>query len=261
MPSPRPAVAPEPVRAGAGPAGLRRSLELLRAFRVEQTDPGRFYGLLARDSVAQVQGYVPLAGRLVLDVGGGPGYYAGAFRSAGATYVSLDSDLSELAARQRPGPGSVLGDAHRLPFRTGAVDVCFSSNLLEHVREPWRMCDELVRVTRPGGLVVLAFTNWLSPWGGHETSPWHYTGGHRAVARYERRHGRPPKNVYGSSLFPVSVAAALRWARNCPDAEVVDARPRYYPRAARVVLRLPGLRELLTWNLLLVLRRTSGVPD
>jgi len=234
---------------------MRRSVELFRAFRVEQTDPDRFYGLLARDSVQQVLLHEPLAGKQVLDVGGGPGYYASEFRQAGASYVSLDSDLSELSARQQPGPGSVLGDALRLPFRSGSVDVCFSSNLLEHVPSPWVMCDELVRVTRPGGLVVVGFTNWLSPWGGHETSPWHYAGGHRAARRYARRHGRRPKNVYGESLFPVSVGAALRWARDCPAVQVEDARPRYYPGAGRAVLAVPGLRELLTWNLLLVLRR------
>jgi SAM-dependent methyltransferase len=237
------------------PNGLRRSVALFRAFRVEQTNPDLFYNLLARDSVGQVAGHEPLDGRLVLDVGGGPGYFADAFREAGATYFSLDSDLSELSARSAPGPGSVVGDAHALPFRTGEVDVCFSSNLLEHVREPWRMCDEMVRVTRPGGLIVIGFTNWLSPWGGHETSPWHYLGGRRAAERYQRVHGRPPKNKFGESLFPVSVGDALRWAQACEQAEVVETRPRYYPTSARGVLRVPGLRELVTWNLLMVLRR------
>jgi SAM-dependent methyltransferase len=235
--------------------GLRRSVRLFRAFQVEQTDPDRFYGLLARDSVELVSGYEPLAGRLLLDVGGGPGYFADAFRDAGATYYWLDADAAELTARSGSSAGSVLGDARALPFRTGSVDVCFSSNLLEHVPAPWRMCDELVRVTRPGGLVVIGFTNWLSPWGGHETSPWHYTGGRRAARRYTRRHGHPPKNVYGTSLFRVSVAAALRWARHCSGATLVDARPRYHPDAARAVLAVPGLREVLTWNLLLVLRK------
>jgi SAM-dependent methyltransferase len=245
-----------PNAASAPPArGLRRSVELFRAFRAEPTDPDRFYGLLARDSVAQVAAHATLAGRLVLDVGGGPGYFADAFRAAGATYVAIDSDLSELSALRPPDEGSVLGDAQALPVRNGAVDVCFSSNLLEHVPSPWRMCDELVRVTRPGGLIVIGFTNWLSPWGGHETSPWHYTGGHRAARRYERRHGQQPKNHYGTSLFPVSVRDALRWARGCADVEVVDARPRYYPEPARVLLQLPGLREVATWNLLMVLRR------
>ena len=40
---------------------------------------------------------------------------------------------------------------------------------------------------------------------------------------------------------------------------VVDAVPRYLPGWTRPLLRVPMLREFLTWNLLLVLRR-EGWP-
>jgi len=128
--------------------------------------------------------------------------------------------------------------------------------VLEHVADWEAMLAEMVRVTRPGGVIFVSFTNWLSPWGGHETSPWHYLGGDRAARRYQRRHGRPPKNRYGTSLFPVSVAAALAWARAAGGAVLADAVPRYLPGWTRPLLRVPVLREFLTWNLLLVLRRT-----
>ena len=42
--------------------------------------------------------------------------------------------------------------------------------------DPMGLIEEMIRVTRPGGLVYLSFTNWYSPWGGHEMSPWHYLG-------------------------------------------------------------------------------------
>ena len=233
------------------PAGsLRRSVQLLRAFRVEQTDPARFYGLLARDSVRMVGEHGSLVGRTVLDVGAGPVQFAAAFAAAGARYVALDADPAEL--RTRP---AIAARGEQLPLADRSVDVCFSSNVVEHVPAPWRFADELVRVTRSGGLVVLAYTNWLSPWGGHETSPWHYLGGYPAAERYGRRYGHPPKNQYGAGLYPVSVAAGLRWATSRPDAELVDARPRYLPAYARPLLRVPGLREVATWNLWLVLRR------
>ena len=191
-----------------------------------------------------------LAGRTVLDVGAGPVQFARAFAAAGARYVALDADPGEL--RTRP---AVAARGERLPFADRSVDVCFSSNVVEHVPAPWRFADELVRVTRPGGLVVVAYTNWLSPWGGHETSPWHYLGGYPAAERYGRRYGHPPKNRYGAGLYPVSVAAGLRWATGRPDAELLEARPRYLPAYARPLLRVPGLREIATWNLWLVLRR------
>jgi SAM-dependent methyltransferase len=250
-------------RTGTGQARptLARSLRLFRDFRVEQTDPDRFYGALAADSVEQLSRFHPLAGSTVLDVGGGPGYFADAFRGAGARYVAVDADAGELSARGEPGPATVLGSGMQLPVGTGAVDVCYSSNVLEHVPRPWDMADEMVRVTRPGGTVFLSFTNWLGPHGGHETSPWHVLGGTRARERYARRHGHQPKNRFGESLFAVSVADALRWARR-RDAEgavdLVRAFPRYHPWWATGVVRVPLVREVATWNLVLVLRRTDA---
>ena len=65
---------------------------------MEQTDPDRFYELLAADSVGQLSGYTDLADSTVLDVGGGPGYFGTAFRSAGARYLPVEADVGELAA-------------------------------------------------------------------------------------------------------------------------------------------------------------------
>jgi SAM-dependent methyltransferase len=245
-------------RSTLAPLGtLRRSVDLFRAFRVEQTDPDHFYGLLAADSARQVRHYTDLDGATVLDVGGGPGYFADAFRSHGARYVAIDADLGELSMRSAPEPGTVLGSGTALPIHTGVIDVCYSSNVLEHVATPEVMADEMVRVTRPGGTVFLSYTLWWGPWGGHETAPWHYLGGYHAADRYARRHGRRPKNDFGTSLFPTTARRMLRWAADRErrgQVEIVAALPRYHPRWASWVVRLPLLRELATWNLVLVLR-------
>ncbi len=238
---------------------LRRAWRLWRAFGHEQSDPARFYGLLARDSAAQVASYLPdgLDGAWLLDVGGGPGYFAEAFEHAGARYTPLDSDVGELAGLGTLAPGTVIGSGMQLPFADGAFDVVYSSNVLEHVPEPWRMADEMVRVARPGGLVFCSYTLWFGPWGGHETSPWHLLGGHRARRRYERRHGRPPKNVYGESMFGVTAGAGIAWARRQRQADVVAIVPRYLPSWLGWLVRVPLLREAVTWNLAIVLRKPT----
>ncbi len=135
------------------------------------------------------------------------------------------------------------------------MDVCYSSNVLEHVPDPWRMAEEMVRVTRPGGLTFISYTTWFGPWGGHETAPWHFLGGRRARRRYAAKHGHEPKNKYGESLFAVTVAEGLRWARTQQHAEVVHVLPRYNPWWSRWLLRVPVVREVVTWNLVLVLRK------
>lgn len=237
-------------------ATLARSVGLFRAFLVEQTDPDHFYSTLAADSVAQLRSFVPLGGTTVLDVGGGPGYFADAFRTAGAFYVGLDPDVGELSARGEPEPGMLRASGTALPVRSGSVDVAYSSNVLEHVADPWLMLSEMLRVTRQGGTVFVSFTPWFAPWGGHETAPWHYLGGMRARRRYIARNGHEPKNRFGESLFAVRVGAALRWARAQTEADLVRALPRYHPRWAQWIVHVPGVREVATWNLALVLRKS-----
>jgi SAM-dependent methyltransferase len=228
---------------------------LFNAFRVEQTDPDRFYGLLAADSVRQLSQYADLSKQVVLDVGGGPGYFADAFAAAGARYLAIDADLGELSARgDGPRPNTLLGSGTALPIRSGSIDICYSSNVLEHVSDPEQMAAEMVRVTRPGGTVFLSYTLWFSFWGGHETAPWHYFGGEYAARRYERKMGKSPKNKFGESLFAISAARMLHWARGRADIDIVEVLPRYHPRWARWVVHVPGLRELAVWNLAMVLR-------
>jgi SAM-dependent methyltransferase len=234
--------------------GLRRSVRLFGDFLHEQDDPARFYTALAEDSVAMVSDYLDLAGRIVLDVGAGPLFFARAFEGAGATYVGCDVDAGDFA-HQSSESLAVACRGQQLPFRTGSVDLAFTSNVLEHVPDPEALCRELIRVTRPGGVAVASFTNWLSPWGGHETSPWHYLGGEYAVRRYRRKHGKDPKNRVGESLYPLSVAQMMTTAARLEGAEVIDLRPRYWPSWSTPVLRVPGLREVATWNLWVAWRR------
>jgi len=240
---------------------LARSVALLKAFRVEQTDPDRFYSLLAADTVREVGRYADLSGARIVDVGGGPGYFADAFRGAGALYAGIDPDVGELSARGSVTEGFLRASGLELPIADGALDLCLSSNVLEHVPDPERMASEMLRVVRPGGVVWLSWTTWLSPWGGHETAPWHYLGGRRAADRYAAKHGRRPKNDFGRSLFACSAGRMVRWAKEqtgaAGQADLLDVRPRYHPDWARWVASVPGLREAASWNVVIVLRRRA----
>ena len=246
-------------------ATLARSMRLLSEFRYEQPDPARFYRALADDTAAMVSDLWfkacdgPPDGRTLVDVGGGPGYFEAAFAAAGFRYIGVEPDPREMhaAGPAATGPGRAGGSFVRasglaLPFADASVDVCLSSNVAEHVPHPWQLGSEMLRVTKPGGLVVLSYTVWLGPFGGHEMGLSHYLGGARAAARYTRKHGHPPKNNYGSSLFAVSAADGLRWAAG--TGALVAAFPRYHPRWAWGLTSVPILREFLVSNLVLVLK-------
>lgn len=240
-------------------ATLRRSLRLLSSFRFEQTDPAVFYGGVAADTADLVSDFYrdltgkSLRGTIVLDVGGGPGYFAEEFGRAGARYLPVEPDPSEMHAAGLRVAGSVRGSGMALPFRDDAVEVCISSNVAEHVPQPWVMAAEMLRVTKPGGLMVFSYTVWHGPFGGHETGPWHYLGGEYAARRYRRKHGREPKNRFGRSLFAVRAVEGVRWARETPDdIGILAVFPRYHPRWAWWMVHVPVLRELLVSNLVVV---------
>jgi SAM-dependent methyltransferase len=241
----------------AARSGLLRSVRLFRLFLAEQADPDTFYAHLAEDAAAQVAEHGALSGRTVVDIGGGGGWFTAAFRARGAHCYLFEPDLAELRLRTAAPAGAVVADGYWLPVRDGGADVAFSSNVLEHVPDPMGLIEEMIRVTRPGGLVYLSFCNWYSPWGGHEMSPWHYLGSGYAERRYARRHHREPKHRRGVNLFPVHIGPVLRALRARPDVQLVEARPRYYPRWCRLLVRLPGLREVATWNLMLIMRRVG----
>jgi SAM-dependent methyltransferase len=226
---------------------LGRSIRLFRMFLREQSEPRAFYEMLADDTCTLIEEYFDLDGSLLLDVGGGPGYLAEAAERRGARAVTVDISFEELHLHGRTPSAAIVGDATGLPLRSDSFDVVHASNVAEHLASREELVSELSRVVKPSGVVFLSFTPWLSPWGGHETSPWHYLGGEYAAKRYRARHGREPKNRYLSTLFPVYVGEICQILGTL-GLEVIDAFPRYYPRWATPLARIPLLREVATWN-------------
>ncbi|WP_328972776.1 methyltransferase domain-containing protein [Streptomyces sp. NBC_00239] len=97
-------------------------------------------------------------GGLFLEVGAGTGDAAAALRSrSGVEVVAVDNSLTMIAqARDRGLPHAAVADGHRLPFAAGRFDGAWADRVLQHVAEPARVLDELLRVVRPGGRVALA---------------------------------------------------------------------------------------------------------
>jgi SAM-dependent methyltransferase len=234
---------------------LSKRSELLRLFLAEQRDPEPFYRRMAADAVDRLP--FSIARARVLDLGCGPGHYTRALRNAGAVVLPIDLDPAEFSLPGGPPRGEVVGDGTALPVPTGALDGVLCSNMLEHTPDPIGVIAELERVVRPGGWIWLSWTNWYSPWGGHDISPWHYLGPRLGLAAYERLRHRQPKNEPGVSLFPVHVGKTLHELRSRPGVRVIDAVPRYYP-SQRWILHVPALREIATWNCLVVLERTAA---
>jgi demethylmenaquinone methyltransferase / 2-methoxy-6-polyprenyl-1,4-benzoquinol methylase len=103
------------------------------------------------------------SGELVLDLAAGTGTSSRAFTAAGARCVACDFSLGMLrvgARRPAPATGFVAGDALALPFADGAFDAVTISFGLRNVADTGAALSELLRVTRPGGrLVVCEFSH------------------------------------------------------------------------------------------------------
>lgn len=248
MTSPVPLGWPEPLH------GAARIRHLYQLFANERSDPAPFYRYLASEAICWLteNGHV-IEGTRLLDLGSGPGHYSQAFEAAGAEVIEIELDQSEMRSEGRV----VIGDATRIPLRDASVDAIFSSNMLEHVAAgPLPVLAEAERVLKPGGWFYLSWTNWLSPWGGHVISPYHYLGPKIGLALYRRIHGEPPKNVPGTGLFPVHIGQVMALVRERTGLAMQAAVPRYYPGLS-FICRIPGLREILAWNCLLLLEKPS----
>jgi len=87
---------------------------------------------------------------VILDIGGGHPYQKeleSITRKHRAVYISLDYVLST-----QP---HIVGDGHLLPIRTKTVDTVILKSVLEHVANPFKIMDEVYRVLKPGGVLLL----------------------------------------------------------------------------------------------------------
>ena len=142
---------------------------------------------------------IALAGQRVADVGCGYGGYSLALRDSEAGVVALDRSEDGMPT----GVPAVVADALALPLKSDAFDVVICASLIEHVACPERLLVDLLRITRPGGVVYLSFPPFYSPGGGHQFSPFHYLSERNAV-KLACRFGRWRKSAWVQDNYPTS---------------------------------------------------------
>jgi len=164
------------------------------------------------------------AGQRLLDVGCGMGddvrALADLIGPSGLVVGVEPSEvlLSEARRRAADSPlplGFAAGDARDLPFPAGSFDACRAERVFQHVPDPLRALREMIRVTRPGGRVLVLDTDWgtaavngagrrltrriLEGFGDHITQGW--------IGR------QLPGLFHRAGLNDIVVAAETSWSR------------------------------------------------
>ena len=102
------------------------------------------------------------AGR-VLDVGCGPGHLLARFRERGWSTTGTEATPTAAASpRERYGLDVRVGELREIQFAAGSFDLVVSWHTLEHMRNPGEALDEMVRVLRPGGHLLVSVPDFYS---------------------------------------------------------------------------------------------------
>ena len=113
--------------------------------------------MFAADLILQ---HAALSG-FVLDVAGGTGFNAEFFKIPANRYICVDLSLHGLRMAKEKGRGhAVQADVAHLPVGDSAVDAVLCSWSLEHFPNPEDILQEMIRVVRPEGRIIIWGPNW-----------------------------------------------------------------------------------------------------
>jgi SAM-dependent methyltransferase len=183
---------------------------------------------------ARVLASLPLPERAdVLELGCGAGTYVRYLAGLGHSVVGVDYARPSLARAVEADPGRkgryIAADGYDLPFHPGSFDLVVCIGVLQASGGPERILDEIARIARPGGFVLIEALNGLEL---------------PSMARrlVDRIGGRPPR----LHAYPPSRVRGWLEARGTGLVQLVKVflPPREWPWLGRL-LDLPLVRSLL----------------
>jgi SAM-dependent methyltransferase len=221
-------------------------------------DPG-FYSMQAEDAIVWLEKkrVIMDSSTKVLDLGCGHGIFGAQLLKKGCHVEFADENNCLMIGTKNATFRQINIDKERIEA-LGKYDVVICSNVLEHLSNPQRLIGAIPSLLNPNGVCYLSWTNWLSPWGGHEFSPFHYLGSKRGHLVFDRLSNRKRIHTPFVNLFPISINRGLQLIQHQPKLRIAAAAARYYPEFS-FILRIPVLREFLTWNCALLITQSKTI--
>jgi 2-polyprenyl-6-hydroxyphenyl methylase / 3-demethylubiquinone-9 3-methyltransferase len=155
----------------------------------------------------------------------------------GYRHVGVDRTESALRIAADHGVEAICGDVTALPLGDGVADVVVAGEILEHVADVEGVADEVARVLRPGGTVVLdtiAATRWAR---------------FSLVTVGERLPGGPPRHIHDPALFVPPERLRAAFARHSIALDLRGLRVSAPDYVAFLVGRRRSVRMLPTRSL------------
>lgn len=159
-----------------------------------------------------VRSRLPRAGARILDLGCGSGRTARTFEAFGSV-VGSDLSWQPLVADAKGGRSRLASRAERLPFKSGSFDVVTALDLVEHLRDDQPALREMLRILRPGGVLIVTVPAMPLLYGPHDRVLGHWRRYSSAELRRSVRRagaaGPLDLSYFLSLLFPLMLAWRL----------------------------------------------------
>ncbi|MCO5052370.1 MAG: class I SAM-dependent methyltransferase [Verrucomicrobiae bacterium] len=224
---------------------------LLRYFK--HGDDAVFYLMQAEDSIRWLErnGVSLNAKMRVLDLGCGHGVFGRELKKRNCQVTFADQD-NYLYPELKSSPFLKVDIDNDDLDKLGQYDLVICSNVFEHLARPDKFLSQCTATLAKNGRLYLSWTNWLSPFGGHDYAPFHYFGPRFGRWIKFKLTGKWSDHVPYAGLYPTFIGKTFRSLKTSPTARIQRATTRYYPEFS-FILRLPIIREFLAWNCALLI--------
>lgn len=176
--------------------------KIMNSYEVSKRKDVVFNNLLTED----------ICGKSFLDAGCGIGLFSEIAEKMGANVTSLDVGESLLQqVGKRCNSIKVVGSTTELPFPDNSFDIVLSTEVLEHTENPELGFNEIARVVKPNGMVIVTVPNkiWrfsvniadflkIRPYQGFENWFWRST-----IKRLANKNNLIIERMIGFNIIPV----------------------------------------------------------
>jgi ubiquinone/menaquinone biosynthesis C-methylase UbiE len=198
--------------------------------------------------IMEIEEFMPLGGKKVLDVGGARGEFCRVLSEMrGCRAVNLEPSPYEYGKYESDflWPDTVTGTADSMPFGDSEFDLVMCRGVFEHIYPELQQksLDEMYRVTKPGGMCYITIPPWFNPWAGHGLKPFHYFPFRTAKFLAEKAYGKKIKESSWRErrLFPVTFRA-MRAMIKKSGFEIAATKDTHF--RMDVLTRIPVIREI-----------------